>query len=119
MESGKFDEVLSRLIEIVDKVNSKSMVLLNESFAATNEKEGSEIAKQITTALVERGIKILFVTHQFEFAHSLYEKGMLNAIFMHTEKLPHGTRTFRIFEGEPLQTSYGEDLYTEIFNIGM
>jgi len=30
MESGKLDEELSRMSEIVDKVNSKSMVLLNE-----------------------------------------------------------------------------------------
>ncbi len=115
MESGKLDEELSRMNEIVDKVNSNSIVFLNESFSATNEIEGSEIAKQITSALVERGIKVVFVTHQFEFAHGLYKREMPNAIFLRAERLEDGTRTFRVREGEPLQTSYGEDLYKKIF----
>jgi DNA mismatch repair ATPase MutS len=115
MESGKLDEELGRMSEIVDKLTSKSMVLFNESFAATNEREGSEIAKQITNALVERGIKVIFVTHQYEFAHGLYEKKMKNTVFLRAERLADGTRTFRLVEGEPLQTSYGKDLYDLVF----
>ncbi len=115
MESGKLDEELSRMNKIVDKINSNSIVFLNESFSATNEIEGSEIAKQITKALVDRGIKVVFVTHQFEFANSLNEKKMQNAIFLRAERLSNGTRTFRVIEGEPLQTSYGQDLYGKIF----
>ena len=91
------------------------MVLCNESFAATNEREGSEIAKQITNALVEKGIKVVYVTHQFEFAHGFYKKRMKNAVFLRAERLENGTRTFRVIEGEPLQTSYGQDLYDMIF----
>jgi len=33
-------------------------VLFNESFSATNEKEGSEIARQIVTALGSRSFKL-------------------------------------------------------------
>jgi DNA mismatch repair ATPase MutS len=91
------------------------MVLFNESFAATNEREGSKIACQITKALVERGIKLAFVTHLYEFAHDLCEKGMKNAVFLRAERHTAGTRTFRMIEGEPLQTSYGKDLYDSIF----
>ena len=116
MESGKFDEELSRMNEIVERIKPSSIVLLNESFAATNEREGSEIAKQITLSLVESGIKVIFVTHQYEFARGLYEKKMSNSIFLRAERLDDGTRTFRVLEGEPLQTSYGEDLYEKIFN---
>jgi DNA mismatch repair ATPase MutS len=115
MESGKLDEELNRMSEIVDKVNSKSMVLFNESFSATNEREGSEIARQITNALIESGIKVFFVTHQYEFAHNFYERNINNAIFLRAERLKDGTRTFKIKEGEPMQTSYGEDLFNEIF----
>ena len=115
MESGKLDEELNRMSEIVDRLTSKSMVLCNESFAATNEREGSEIAKQITNALVEKGIKVTYVTHQFEFAHDLYKKRMENAVFLRAERLEDGTRTFRVVKGEPLQTSYGQDLYNIIF----
>ncbi len=119
MSSGKLDEELSRINEIIDRIKPGSMVLLNESFAATNEREGSEIAKQITTALIESGVKVIFVTHQYEFAHGLYGKKMPNAIFLRAERLEDGTRTFRILEGEPLQTSYGVDLYNAIFLHGI
>ncbi|MER8376744.1 hypothetical protein [Mesorhizobium sp. M1409] len=41
--------------EIVDHMASGSMVLFNESFAATNEREGSQIVTQIVNALTEEG----------------------------------------------------------------
>jgi DNA mismatch repair ATPase MutS len=117
MESGKLDEELSRMNEIVGKINPKSMVLFNESFSATNELEGSEIAKQITNALIDSGIRVVYVTHNFEFAHRLYEKKMKNTLFLRAERLIDGTRTFLVLEGEPLQTSYGQDTYKQIFKI--
>jgi DNA mismatch repair ATPase MutS len=115
MESGKLDEELDRMSEIVDKLKHGSIVFFNESFSATNEIEGSEIATQITSALIESGIKVIFVTHQYEFANALYKKSLPNAIFLRAERLPDGKRTFNIIEGEPLQTSYGVDLYNAIF----
>ncbi|HVB72936.1 MAG TPA: hypothetical protein VNE38_05215, partial [Ktedonobacteraceae bacterium] len=115
MKSGKLDEELSRMSNIVDKITSNSMVLLNESFAATNEREGSEIARQIICALLEKRIKVFFVTHLYEFAHGFYDKNMDNAMFLRAERQTDGGRTFKIIEGEPLQTSYGEDLYNRIF----
>jgi len=36
--------------EIADYLGPNSMVLFNESFAATNERDGSEIARQIVCA---------------------------------------------------------------------
>jgi DNA mismatch repair ATPase MutS len=115
MESGKLDEELKRTSLIVDRLTLNSMVLFNESFAATNEREGSEIARQITTGLVEKGIKVFFVTHQYEFAHGLYDKKMANALFLRADREADGTRTYKLSAGEPLQTSYGEDLYNRIF----
>jgi hypothetical protein len=115
MESGKLDEELGRMGDIVDRLTARSMVLFNESFAATNEREGSQIASQITTALLEAGIKVVFVTHLFELARGLYEAKMPNAIFLRAERRADGTRTFRLIEGEPLQTSFGKDLYNSVF----
>ena len=54
MKSGKLDEELSRMSAIVDHITSHPMILFNESFAATNEREGSEIARQIVSALLEQ-----------------------------------------------------------------
>lgn len=115
MESGKFDEELNRMNDIVDNLQPDSMILFNESFAATNEKEGSEIAKQIVSALLEKGIKVFFVTHLYEFACGFYDKKMENVIFLRAERGIDRKRTFKIIEGNPLPTSYGEDLYRKIF----
>jgi hypothetical protein len=65
-------------------------------------------------ALVEKGIRVFFVTHLYEFAHGLFDSKMRNAIFLRAERRPDGTRTFRLIDGEPLPTSYGEDLYQRI-----
>jgi len=118
MQSGKLDEELSRMSDVVDHLTPNSLLLFNESFAATNEREGSEIARQIIRALLEKRIKIFFVTHLYEFAHSLYDERMGNAIFLRAERQADGTRTFKVKEGEPLQTSYGQDLYINIFGTG-
>ncbi len=115
MSSGKLDEELSRMSDIVDRITPNSLVLFNESFAATNDREGSEIARQIISALMEERIKVFFVTHLYHFAHGFYERKMQSAIFLRAERQADGARTFRLFEGEPLQTSYGEDLYKQIF----
>jgi MutS domain V len=118
MKSGKFDEEIARMSEIVDHLVPNSVVLFNESFAATNEREGSEIAKQIVRALLERRIKIFYVTHLYEFARGFFDGNREDCIFWRAERKADGTRTFRIVEGEPLETSYGEDLYRQIFDLG-
>jgi len=115
MKSGKLDEEFKRMNNIVDKLTSNSMLLLNESFAATNEREGSEIARQIISALLEKHVNIFFVTHLYEFAHYFHKQKTENVIFLCAERLKDGKRTFKIIEGEPLETSFGEDLYKKVF----
>ena len=109
MKSGKLDEELSRMSSIVDNLSPDSIVLLNESFGSTNEREGSEIARQIVRGLVERGIKVFLVTHLFDLAQGFHLAKMDDALFLRAERLADGRRTFRLIEGEPLPTSYGED----------
>lgn len=114
MTSGKLDEELGRMSAIADRLTPNALVLFNESFAATNEREGSEIARQITRALAERGVRVFFVTHLYDFAHSWF-RDMGNTLFLRAERQADGTRTFRVIEGEPLETSYGKDLYETVF----
>ena len=115
MRSGKLDEELKRMSEIVDSLTPHSVLFFNESFAATNEREGSEIARQIVRALSEKKVKVFYVTHLHDFAHSFYDMKMEDAIFLRAERKENGARTFKLFEGEPLETSFGEDLYRKIF----
>ena len=118
MKRGKLDEELARMSDIADSVAPDCMVLFNESFVSTNEREGSEIARQIVRALLERRVKVRFVTHLHEFAHGLHAGTTGDAVFLRAERLADGTRTFKLVEGEPLETSYGEDLYREVFGVG-
>lgn len=115
MESGKLDEELSRMSEIADRLAPHSIVLFNESFAATNEREGSQIARQIIRALLESGVRVFFVTHLFDLARSLYRQEAHAALFLRAERQAGGQRTLRLAQGEPLPTSYGPDLYERIF----
>lgn len=116
MESGKFDEELSRMSEIVNHLKPGSLILLNESFASTNEREGSEIGKEIITALREKKMRIYCVTHLYELAHGFYEKHDSNMLFLRAEYLSDGRRTFKMVEEKPLPTSFGEDIYKNISN---
>ena len=113
IKSGKFDEEMGRMSSIIDTISPNSMILFNESFASTNEKEGSEIAWQVVLALMERRIKIFFVTHLYEFAIRFLN--YKDVLFLRAERKPDGKRTFKIIEKKPLSTSYGQDLYYKIF----
>ncbi|HEX7658171.1 MAG TPA: hypothetical protein VF444_01730 [Pseudonocardiaceae bacterium] len=115
LRSGKFDEELARMSDIADELTPNSLILFNESFAATNEREGSEIARQIIQALTDRGVTVVFVTHLFDLAHSLYARKLDTALFLRAQRRPDGRRTFRLAPGEPTPTSHGEDLYRQVF----
>jgi len=117
MQSGKFDEELTRMSDLADHIVPNSILLFNESFAATNEREGSDIARQIVRALLEKNIKIFYVTHLYEFARGFFDEKIDGAIFLRAERQADGTRTFRLVKGEPLETSYGEDLYRQVFAV--
>jgi hypothetical protein len=115
MESGKLDEELARMSEIANHISAGCMLLCNESFAATNEREGSQIARQVVTALLDEGVKVLFVTHMFDLADGFYRRGLDFALFLRAERGTEGARPFKLSEAEPLRTSYGEDSYRKIF----
>jgi len=118
MQSGKFEEELKRMSEIVDYVKPGGLILCNESFSSTNEREGSEIAWQIVSGLLEKQVQIFYVTHLYEFASRFYQTKTANVLFLRAERLPDGTRTFKQKQGEPLESSSGLDLFHKIFRSG-
>ncbi len=115
MTSGKLDEELRRMSQIADRIAPHSILLCNESFASTNEREGSEIARQIIRAMIDKHIKVIFVTHMYDLARSFDEQQLGTALFLRAERQPDGVRTFKLVPGKPLPTSYGEDSYRRIF----
>ena len=116
MTSGKFAEELSRMSHIADMLVPNSILLFNESFAATNELEGSEIARQIVSALLEARMKVFFITHLYEFANRFWKGSESNVLFLKAERGTDGSRPFKLLPGQPLQTSFGADLYERIFD---
>jgi DNA mismatch repair ATPase MutS len=115
MESGKLDEELSRMSDIADHIGPRCLLLCNESFAATNEREGSQIARQVVDAMLAEHIKVVFVTHMFDLSTSYYEQHLPAALFLRAERGREDARPFRLTEGEPLPTSYGSDSYRKVF----
>lgn len=116
LNSGKLDEELSRMNRILNQITPNSLLLLNESFASTTEKEGTKIALDVVNALYENETRIIMVTHLFEFTKTMYSRKLKQAMFMSAERLDDGTRTYKILEREPERTSYGLDLYDQILN---
>ncbi len=118
MNSGKLAEELTRISTIMDRMNSNSLLLMNETFATTTEREGSRIAHDIIRAIYECNIKTLFVTHLYEFADMLYRDSKdgqtYNTVFLRAARAENGGRSFTIEPGEPLKTSFGMDLYEQI-----
>jgi hypothetical protein len=116
MKSGKLDEEMDRMNEIAGRLRRGSLVIFNESFSSTNEREGSEIHRQISKALAENGVEVFSVSHLYTYSAAF--KGDALTQFLRAERLDGGARTFKIVPGEPLETAFGEDIYRELFGEG-
>jgi len=95
------------------------MLLCNESFASTNEREGSQIARQAVRALLDGGVKVAFVTHMFDLADGLHRQQLGTALSLRTERRPGGERSYKLSPGAPLPTSHGEDSYHKVFGMNV
>lgn len=111
LSRGRLEEELKRMSGIVSQLAGNSLVLLNESFASTTEKEGSQIAYNIIMPLYQKGIQVMMVTHLHEFAKTLYEKKLDETEFLVAERRENGERTYHMLQGKPHYSSYGTDLY--------
>jgi MutS domain V len=114
MTSGRLDDELRRMSVIADQIGPHCLVLFNESFAGTNEREGSEIGYQVARALLDARVRVFFVTHRFEFAERFHHEHPRSALFLRAERQPDGRRTYKLAVKEPLPTSFGEDLYYQL-----
>ena len=111
MTSGRLDDELRRMSVIAGQIKPGCLMLFNESFAGTNEREGSEIGYQIVRALLDAGITVFFVTHRHGLADRFHRQDAHPALFLRAERQPDGRRNYKLAMKDPLPTSYGEDLY--------
>jgi hypothetical protein len=115
LEQGKLDEELERMSRVADQLRPGWVLLSNESFASTNEQEGSELADQVFEALVDSGIEVVAVTHFFELARRWMEREDERTMFLVAERRGNGQRTFRVLPGAPEPASYAGDVWREVF----
>ena len=108
LTSGKFDEELRRMAQIADVIGPRGLLLCNESFQSTNEREGSDIARRIIGAMTGAGVTVVFVTHLHELAQSCYDH--VPGLFLRADR----DRSFRLHEGAPGATSHGTDLWNRV-----
>ncbi|MFE3960046.1 hypothetical protein ACFXPS_38460 [Nocardia sp. NPDC059091] len=115
MTYGRLKEELVRMRDLTGRVDAGSMVLLNEPFASTSEQDATEILSPITQALVDVGVKVLVVTHLYDFAAARAEQQRPTDLFLRAQRRADGSRTFRLEPGAPELTAHAMDIYRKIF----
>jgi hypothetical protein len=112
---GKLEEELTRMNTLVDHIDATSMLLCNESFASTNDREGSQIAGGIIDAMIDSGVTVLAVTHLYELADGLHARRDPAHLFLRAERRRDATRTFRLVVDAPQPTSHALDSFQQVF----
>ena len=114
MTGGKLEEELARMSSVISHISPGCLLLCNEPFASTNEREGSDIARQVFLPLASAGVMVVVVTHLVDFAESLYEKRLGYILFLRAPRQSQGQQ-FKLVEGAPEPTAYAEDVYKQVF----
>lgn len=113
MVGGRFFDELKRLSEIIGHMQPGGWILMNETFAGTNEAEAADLGTDLIGALRERGVPVILVTHNYDLAGRLVEQDP-SLLSLRAERLESGQRTFRLLPNEPLPTSFGRDIYDRL-----
>ena len=114
MKNGLLEAELKKLDKTVSRLRPGAMLLMNEAFSTTVPGEASRIAREVTDALREAGVTVLFVTHLYAFARELYDQAPEDTVFFKAQRVRDGSRSFLIAEGEPETTSYADDIFDEV-----
>lgn len=115
MRHGRLDEELARLRALTDQLRPHGILLCNEPFASTNDRDAAAIADPILSALLDAGVQIVLVTHLHEFARQRYSAGYPTDLFLRAGRDPGGRRTYRLTPGAPEATSHGADIFAQVF----
>jgi DNA mismatch repair ATPase MutS len=115
LSHGKLAEEMTRFHDTLPLMKDNALVLLNESFATTTEKEGYEIIIDVLKALSKVRPSLFFVTHNFELLKNMQKVSMMLENNVHLRSLiayPGSSsidRTYTIIPGEPQDEIFGLD----------
>ncbi|MFE3187634.1 DNA mismatch repair protein [Nocardia sp. NPDC059240] len=116
MTYGRLNEELVRMRDLTNRIQPTSLVLWNEPFSSTSEREAAEILTPITEALLDSGVKVVVVTHLYDYASGLADRRRPTDLFLRANRLPDGSRTFQLEVGAPATTSHAMDIYRRVFD---
>lgn len=108
---GKLADELVRMNAVIDRIGPHGMLLCNEAFASTGERDAGRLAGPLLRALTEAGVKVVFVTHLHDYARTRHAEAHPGDLFLRAERRPDGTRTHRIVPGPPEPGGHGYDLW--------
>lgn len=102
---GRLDSEKRRVDRILECADANAFILLNETFSATDEEKGFQLALSTAETIKNRGIFGLFVTH----FHEVKRKGfpLLSAV---VEEDGEHRRTFKIYRSDGAHSSYARDI---------
>jgi hypothetical protein len=84
---------------------------------STNEREGSDISAEIVQALTDLGVRVVFVTHLYDFAQRMRTDRPARCLTLSASRGHDGERSFRLTPGAPSPTAHAADLYSRIFGV--
>jgi hypothetical protein len=114
---GRLESECVRMGEIMHRVQSTDLVLMDESFSSTSLLEGSYIAAEILRAISVIGCGGLYVTHIHALTQQVAEfnatpgrTGCIDNLVAQMENVADGTRSYRILRAAPDGLSYAKDI---------
>ncbi len=102
---GRLDAELNRVNRMIDAADQNSFILFNETFSATDEIKGFQLACSTAQNLRDRGIFGLFVTHFHEIADQGFP-----ILSVRVEEGEGHRRTYKIYRNIGEKSSYARDI---------
>lgn len=114
MQNGLLEVELSKLSRLVDVLKPGALLLMNESFQTTTPGDAKRLAAEIVPALLDAGIRVLFVTHLYGYAMDVFEQKSDDTLFLRAQRSLERTNTYCLQEGPPFKSAFGLILFREV-----
>lgn len=111
MNTGRFEEELKRMEEILNGIDGQTLILLNESFSSTTEISAAKIALGLAHGISGKRIDLWTVTHITKFAQKLYGERKKEHLFLSAGRECNQEEKFKMLEKKPDGTSFGMELF--------